>query len=57
MQEKAFYNFVYYDLKQILQLINKREHLVEFTKFLVFFQVDEDPELYELISEAICKNV
>ena len=31
--------------------------MVEFTKFLVFFQVDEDPELYELITEAICKKV
>ena len=52
-----FYNFVYYDLKQLLQLVNKPEHLVGFTKLLVFFQADEDPELYELISEAVCKHV
>ena len=48
---------MYYDLKQLLQLILKMHHLVEFTKFLVFFRVDEDPELYELLSEAICKNI
>ena len=57
MQEKVFYNFVYYDLKQVLQLVNKPEHLVGFTKLLVFFQADEDPELFELISEAVCKHV
>ena len=26
-------------------------------KFLLFFKVDEDPELYELISEKICVKI
>ena len=30
---------------------------MEFVKFLLFFKVDEDPELYELISENICKKI
>ena len=57
MAEKSFYNFVYYDLKQLLTLITRPAHLVNFTKFLVFFKVDQDPELYELLSEAICKSI
>ena len=31
--------------------------MVEFVKFLLFFKVDEDPELYELICENICKKI
>ena len=57
MAEKSFYNFVYYDLKQLLQLVTKAEFLVNFTKFMVYFKVDEDPELYELLSESICKRI
>ena len=57
MEESTFYNFVYYDLKQLLQLITGRDNLVNFTKFILFFKIDEDPELYELLSEAICKKI
>lgn len=57
MEEKVFYNFVYYDLKQLLQLVTSKYHLVEFTKFMIFFKVDEDPELYELLVESICKKM
>ena len=31
--------------------------MVNFTKFMLYFKVDEDPELYELLSEAICKKI
>ena len=31
MEEKAFYNFVYYDLKQIIQLCTQKDQLVRFT--------------------------
>jgi len=44
-------------LKQLLTLITRPGHLVNFTKFMIFFKVDEDPELYELLSEAICKSL
>ena len=57
MEEKAFYNFIYYDLKQLLQLVTNAEHLVNFTKFLVCFKVDEDPELYDILTEALCKSI
>ena len=57
MEESTFYNFVYYDLKQLLQLITGRDNLVNFTKFMLFFKLEEDPELYELLSEAICKKI
>ena len=29
---------------------------MDFTKFMVFFKVDEDPELYELLAEAVSKQ-
>ena len=54
MAEKKFYNFVYYDLKQLLQLVSSPENLTNFTKFMVFFRVDEDPELFEILTEQIC---
>lgn len=57
MKEKKFYNFIYYDLKYCLQLVSNPDHIVNFTKLLVFFKIDEDPEMYELVSEVICKNV
>lgn len=37
--------------------MTRREHLVNFTKFLVFFKVDEDPELFEILTESICKSI
>lgn len=33
------------------------EYLTEFSKFLVFFKVDEDPELVELLCDQVCKRV
>lgn len=37
--------------------MTKGENLVNFSKFLVFFKVDEDPELYEIVTESICKGI
>lgn len=51
MAEQEFYSFVYYDLKQVLQLVTGTGNLVNFTKFMVFFKVDEDPELIEILTE------
>ena len=51
MAEQEFYSFVYYDLKQVLQLVTGTGNLVNFTKFMVFFKVDEDPELVEILTE------
>ena len=30
---------------------------MEFTKFLLYFKVEDDPEVYELLCESICKRV
>lgn len=57
MAEQEFYSFVYYDLKQVLQLVTGTGNLVNFTKFMVFFKVDEDPELIEILTEQICSKI
>ena len=30
---------------------------MQFTNFLVYFKVDEDPELYEILCNQICKHI
>lgn len=57
MTEPRFQRFVYTDLKYLLQLVNNPEYLTEFSKFLIFFKVDEDPELVELLCDQVCKRV
>ena len=37
--------------------MNNPEYLTEFSKFLIFFKVDEDPELVELLCDQVCKRV
>ena len=37
--------------------MTKPENLVNFSKFVVFFRVDEDPELFEILTEALCKGI
>jgi len=46
-----------YDLKYILQILQDPEHCVNFTKLFVFLQVDDDPELYEILCDSICKRI
>ena len=57
MAEKKFQDFLYNDLKHIFQITANPVNMVEFVKFLLFFKVDKDPELYELICENICKKI
>jgi tagatose-1,6-bisphosphate aldolase len=33
------------------------DNLVQFVKFMVFFRVDADPELYEVLSDSIKNNI
>ena len=37
--------------------MTNRENLVNLTKFVVFFKVEDDPELLEVIADAICKRI
>ena len=57
MKDKTFNKFVYQDLKIILQIVNGTDNLEKFTKFLVFFRVDEDPELLEVLCDNIASKM
>ena len=57
LQEQKFKEFVYDDCKAIVQLVNDAENLEKFTKFIVFFKVDDDPELLEYLSFNIMKKM
>ena len=37
--------------------MTNRENLVNLTKFVVFFKVEDDPELLEVIADSICKRI
>ena len=43
--------FLYSDLKVIISKLDLPSNLVEFTKFVVFFGADDDPEVYDLLSD------
>ena len=30
---------------------------MEFTKFILYFKIDDDPEIYELLCDLICKKM
>lgn len=57
MQDKTFRSFVYQDLKIILQIVNGTENIEKFTKFIVFFRVDEDPELIEVLCDNVASKI
>lgn len=57
MQDKNFRQFVYEDLKIILQLVNGTDNLEKFAKFMVFFRVDEDPELLEVLCDNVASKM
>ena len=57
MKDKTFNKFVYQDLKIILQIVNGTDNLEKFTKFMVFFRVDEDPELLEVLCDNIASKM
>lgn len=56
MQEKRFRDFCYTDLKTIFQIVGQPDNLEKFTKFIVFFKLDEDPELVEYLCFNIMKK-
>ena len=57
MNEKKFKDFVYNDLKIILQLVNGTDNVEKFCKFMVFFKVDEDPELITVLCDNIARQM
>lgn len=57
MSDSKFKEFVYRDLKTIIQLVSGTENIEKFTKFMVFFNVDEDPELLEYLCFNIEKKM
>jgi hypothetical protein len=52
-ENDRFFKFLYDDMKVILQCLDKPKSLVNFTKFIVFFGVDDDPEIFDLLTDAI----
>lgn len=52
-----FQRFLYTDLKTILQVTNKPENLTQWSKFIVFFKVDDDPELIEQLNFKIKQKI
>ena len=52
MENKDFRRFVYSDLKSVLGKIDNPTNYVEFTKFMVFFRADDDPELFDLLADG-----
>lgn len=51
MNELRFVQFVEFDLKFIMQSLRQMDHIVGFSKFLVFFRIENDPELYEILAD------
>ena len=52
-KDDRFFRFLYDDFKVIIQSIDRPKSLVEFVKFIVFFGVDDDPEIFDLLTDAI----
>ena len=44
-------------MKYIFQIVNQPKNIMEFTKFLLYFKVDDDPEIFELLSDRICRHM
>ena len=57
MEDPRFQEFVYYDLKYILQILTDTDNFVQVTNLIVRFKADEDPELIEVLAEEICKHI
>jgi len=52
-----FKQFLYMDLKKVLQQVDRPSNLVEFTKFIVFVGADDDPEIFDILSDEINKSM
>ena len=57
LNEPRFAQFVNDDIKFIMQSVRQVDHVVGFTKFLIYFRIDHDPELYEILADQIKKNI
>jgi hypothetical protein len=51
------FRFLYDDLKVILQHIGRAPTVVEFSKLIVFFEVNDDPEIFDLFSDIFHRLV
>ena len=57
-EEKKFHSFLVNDLKLIIQSLKDVVNIVEMVKFAVFFRIGgEDPEVFELLSDQVQKNI
>lgn len=56
-ESDRFYRFVYEDLKALVSRIDKPANVVELSKFVVFFGVDDDPEFFDLLADAVSKKM
>lgn len=54
-ENERFNRFCYDDLKVVIQCTDSHEFLTEWTKFLVFFGVDDDPEVLEMLTDSILR--
>ena len=45
------------DLKSVLSKVSQPESIVEFSKFIVFFGVDDDPEVFDLLLDGFAKSI
>ena len=46
------YRFLYDDIKVILQHVARAPTVVEFSKLIVFFGIDDDPEIFDLFLDV-----
>ena len=56
-RDATLHRWTYSDLKFILQMVVDPEYLLQFSKFLVLYKMDDDPELLEILCDAISKRI
>ncbi len=57
LQNPKIERFIHNDLKFLVQSIQVIENLVDFIKFAVFFKLEADPEIYELLSDQVKRRI
>eukprot|EP00347_Sterkiella_histriomuscorum_P019411 403341726 len=55
--DQKFQKFLNKDLKFIIQSLKSVENFYNFVKFIVYFKIDQDPELMELLADQIKTNI
>lgn len=55
--DPRFVQFIEYDLKFIIQSLRQVDHIVGFSKFLVFFRIEDDPEVYEILADQVKRSL